>query len=69
MTLPAYLPILFLIILSTLFAVASMVASISLTRSRSAGMSGRLEGLLQAAFPDAREVAVVDRTGGGQEKR
>lgn len=28
-------------------------------------MSGRLEGLLQAAFPEAREVAVVDRTGGG----
>ena len=26
-------------------------------------MSERLEGLLQAAFPDAREV--VDRTGGG----
>jgi stress-induced morphogen len=29
------------------------------------GMSERLEGLLQAAFPDARKVAVVDRTGGG----
>ncbi|MGH3022074.1 MAG: BolA/IbaG family iron-sulfur metabolism protein [Gaiellaceae bacterium] len=28
-------------------------------------MSERLEGLLRAAFPDAREVAVVDRTGGG----
>ena len=28
-------------------------------------MSERLEGLLQTAFPDAREVAVVDRTGGG----
>jgi stress-induced morphogen len=28
-------------------------------------MSERLEVLLQAAFPGAREVAVVDRTGGG----
>ena len=28
-------------------------------------MSERLAGLLQAAFPDAREVDVVDRTGGG----
>jgi stress-induced morphogen len=28
-------------------------------------MSERLEVLLQEAFPDAREVAVVDRTGGG----
>jgi stress-induced morphogen len=28
-------------------------------------MSGRLEELLRQAFPDAPEVAVVDRTGGG----
>jgi stress-induced morphogen len=28
-------------------------------------MSERLEDLLQAAFPHAREVGVVDRTGGG----
>ncbi|TMJ97679.1 MAG: BolA family transcriptional regulator [Actinobacteria bacterium] len=28
-------------------------------------MSERLESLLRGAFPDAREVAVVDRTGGG----
>jgi stress-induced morphogen len=28
-------------------------------------MSERLEELLRAAFPDARQVAVVDRTGGG----
>jgi stress-induced morphogen len=28
-------------------------------------MSERLEGLLRTAFPAAREVAVVDRTGGG----
>jgi stress-induced morphogen len=28
-------------------------------------MSERLTGLLQAAFPNAREVDVVDRTGGG----
>ena len=28
-------------------------------------MSERLAGLLHAAFPDAREVDVVDRTGGG----
>jgi len=28
-------------------------------------MSERLEGLLRVAFPKAREVAVVDRTGGG----
>ena len=31
----------------------------------SVGMSDRLSGLLQAAFPDAREVSVQDRTGGG----
>lgn len=29
------------------------------------GMSGKLEELLRGAFPDAAEVAVVDRTGGG----
>jgi stress-induced morphogen len=28
-------------------------------------MSGRLEELLRRAFPDAPDVAVVDRTGGG----
>lgn len=28
-------------------------------------MSERLEGLLRAAFPSARELTVVDRTGGG----
>jgi stress-induced morphogen len=28
-------------------------------------MSERLEGLLRTAFPDAHEVGVVDRTGGG----
>jgi stress-induced morphogen len=28
-------------------------------------MSERLEGLLRTAFPGAREVGVVDRTGGG----
>lgn len=28
-------------------------------------MSGRLEHLLREAFPDASEVSVVDRTGGG----
>jgi stress-induced morphogen len=28
-------------------------------------MSKRLEGLLHAAFPEAQEVAIVDRTGGG----
>ena len=28
-------------------------------------MSERLETLLRGAFPDARELAVVDRTGGG----
>lgn len=28
-------------------------------------MSDRLEELLRNAFPDARELAVVDRTGGG----
>lgn len=28
-------------------------------------MSGRLEELLRGSFPDAREVAVVDRTGSG----
>ena len=28
-------------------------------------MSERLEGLLRTAFPDAQEVDVVDRTGGG----
>jgi stress-induced morphogen len=28
-------------------------------------MSERLAGLLRTAFPDAREVEVVDRTGGG----
>jgi stress-induced morphogen len=28
-------------------------------------MSERLAGLLHAAFPDAREVDVIDRTGGG----
>jgi stress-induced morphogen len=28
-------------------------------------MSERLEDLLRAAFPEARELAVVDRTGGG----
>lgn len=28
-------------------------------------MSDRLEGLLRAAFPDARQVEVLDRTGGG----
>ena len=28
-------------------------------------MSGRLEGLLRAAFPEAQEIAIVDRTGGG----
>lgn len=28
-------------------------------------MSERLERLLRSAFPDAREVAVLDRTGGG----
>jgi stress-induced morphogen len=28
-------------------------------------MSERLEGLLRIAFPKAREVGVVDRTGGG----
>lgn len=28
-------------------------------------MNGRLEELLRQAFPDAPEVAVVDRTGGG----
>jgi stress-induced morphogen len=28
-------------------------------------MSERLTGLLQAAFPNAQEVEVVDRTGGG----
>ena len=28
-------------------------------------MSEQLEGLLRKAFPEAREVAVVDRTGGG----
>jgi stress-induced morphogen len=28
-------------------------------------MSQRLEGLLRAAFPEAQEVAIVDRTGGG----
>jgi stress-induced morphogen len=28
-------------------------------------MSERLEGLLRTAFPEAEEVAVVDRTGGG----
>lgn len=28
-------------------------------------MSGRLEHLLRDAFPDARELSVVDRTGGG----
>ena len=28
-------------------------------------MSGRLEHLLRAAFPDASELSVVDRTGGG----
>jgi stress-induced morphogen len=29
------------------------------------GMSGRLEHLLRGAFPDASELSVVDRTGGG----
>jgi stress-induced morphogen len=28
-------------------------------------MSGRLEDLLREAFPDASELSVVDRTGGG----
>jgi stress-induced morphogen len=28
-------------------------------------MSERLEGLLRTAFPAAREISVVDRTGGG----
>jgi stress-induced morphogen len=28
-------------------------------------MSERLEGLLRTAFPEAQEVAIVDRTGGG----
>jgi stress-induced morphogen len=28
-------------------------------------MSGKLEELLRAAFPEASELAVVDRTGGG----
>ncbi len=28
-------------------------------------MSERLEGLLRTAFPDAQEVGVIDRTGGG----
>lgn len=28
-------------------------------------MTARLEDLLQRAFPDARELSVVDRTGGG----
>jgi stress-induced morphogen len=28
-------------------------------------MSERLEGLLRTAFPEAREVEVLDRTGGG----
>jgi stress-induced morphogen len=31
----------------------------------SAGMSERLEELLRSAFPDAGEITVVDRTGGG----
>lgn len=30
-----------------------------------AGVSERLDDLLRAAFPNAREVAVADRTGGG----
>jgi stress-induced morphogen len=30
-----------------------------------AAMSGRLDELLRQAFPDARELSVVDRTGGG----
>jgi stress-induced morphogen len=30
-----------------------------------AGMSGRLDDLLRQAFPAAREVSVLDRTGGG----
>ena len=30
-----------------------------------AAMSDRLEGLLRAACPDARQVEVLDRTGGG----
>ena len=29
------------------------------------GVSDQLERLLRSAFPDAREVSVVDRTGGG----